>query len=111
MRDAVETDTLGENDFYILSYLMSREELSLKDVAVICLSLFSDGLSTTTPTVLFCLYCLATNPKIQEKARKEIDNVVGADKYRPLTAEDLGKMPYLRAFIKETFRFAIILSF
>jgi len=101
MRDKLEANALGEEDFYILSYLMSKEELSAKDVAVICLSLFSDGLSTTTPTVLFCLYCLAANPSVQEELYKEVVDVA---RHKALTADALTRMPYAWAFVKETFR-------
>ena len=39
---------------------------------MICLSLFTDGLSTTTPTILFNLYCLATWPAVQQRVYDEI---------------------------------------
>ena len=41
-------------------------------MTVICLSLFTDGLSTTTPTILFNLYCLATWPAVQQRVYDEI---------------------------------------
>ena len=93
--------------FKILDFL--QEALSLKDVAVICLSLFSDGLSTTTPTLLFNLYCLAVNPAVQQRVYDEVDGVVGQDKV--ITQEHINKMPYLKAFIKETFRCVTITVF
>jgi cytochrome P450 len=71
-------------------------------VTILCLSLFSDGLSTTTPTILFNLYCLATNPEAQDKVRQEILDVVGDE--RDITEEHINKMAYMKAFIKETFR-------
>ena len=39
---------------------------------MICLSLFTDGLSTTTPTILFNLYCLAAWPGVQQRVYDEI---------------------------------------
>ena len=72
LKTAVEENKLKEDQFYFLSYLLSRPALSLKDVTVICLSLFTDGLSTTTPTILFNLYCLATWPDVQQRVYKEI---------------------------------------
>ena len=78
--------------------------MSLKDVTVICLSAFLDGLSTTSPTLLFNLYCLATEQRVQEKLYGEILNVLGDDPDVPITSQHIAKMPYLKAFVKETFR-------
>ena len=102
LKQAVEENTLSPLQFYFLSYLLSRQALSLKDVTVICLSLFSDGLSTTTPTILFNLYCLATWPEVQEKVYQEIQDNVPKDE--PITSATLSNLPYLKAFVKETFR-------
>ena len=93
---------LGPDQFHFLSYLLSRPALSLKDVTTLCLSLFTDGLSTTTPTVLFNLHCLAAWPEVQEKVHAEVEEQVrdGA----PITTATLANLPYLKAFVKETFR-------
>jgi len=102
LKAAVEEDRLGPDQFHFLSYLLSRPALSLKDVTTLCLSLFTDGLSTTTPTVLFNLHCLAAWPEVQEKVHAEVEEQVrdGA----PITTATLANLPYLKAFVKETFR-------
>jgi cytochrome P450 len=77
----------------------------LKDVTVICLSLFADGLSTTTPTVLFNLYALATNQEVQSKVHDEISAVMkGVAANDDINQEHINQMPYLKAFVRETFR-------
>ena len=95
---------LPDDKYTFLSYLLSRDALSLKDITVICLSVLTDGLSTTTPSTLFCLYSLATDKRIQDRVHKEIVQVVGSDTDTPVTVQDINKMPYLKAFVKETFR-------
>ena len=103
LNEAVESETITDDQYYFLSYLLSRPALSLKDVTVICLSLFSDGLSTTTPTLMFNIHCLAAWPQIQEKVFQEVmEHFPPLD--HPISQNTLSNMQYLKAFVKETFR-------
>ncbi|XP_041347656.1 probable cytochrome P450 CYP44 [Gigantopelta aegis] len=94
---------LEDGQYKFMSYLMSRPELDLKDVSIICLSLFADGLRTTVPALLFNLYTLATNPEVQEKVLEEIRTVLPVDGVM-ITPEIINQMTYLKACVKETFR-------
>ena len=71
-------------------------------MTIICLSIFLDGLSTTTPTALFALYSLAVNQQVQEKLYEEVKTIVGD---KPINPNDISKMQYLKAFLKEVFRY------
>jgi len=94
--------TVGEDKFNFIGYLLSKPELSERDVYIVCLSLFGDGLNTTAPALIYNLYCLGANQEAQEKLYEEIKtNVVGRG---PLTSELLQNMPYLKACVKEAFR-------
>ncbi|GAN02680.1 cytochrome P450 [Mucor ambiguus] len=67
--------------------------------------LFTAGHDTTTAGLLFCIYELAINQDIQDKARNEIISILGDEKSDVLpTAEQLVKMEYLNMIIKETLR-------
>ena len=48
-------------------------------------------------------------PEVMKKAQAEIDSIVGSNR-RP-EFEDAGALPYVRAMIKETMRFAKFISF
>ena len=58
--------------------------------------------SQTSHLLGFALYTLALNPEAQEKLVQEIDQLVdGSD---VVSASTLGRMSYLKAVTKETFR-------
>ncbi|XP_023022151.2 probable cytochrome P450 12a5, mitochondrial [Leptinotarsa decemlineata] len=63
------------------------------------------GLDTTGKTLGAILYFLAKNPDKQAKLREEIIEVL-PEKDSVITAEGLGKMPYLKAVIRESNRIA-----
>ncbi|XP_053376953.1 probable cytochrome P450 CYP44 [Mercenaria mercenaria] len=94
---------LEEGQYNFLTYLLGRPELDNRDVTIISLSLFGDGLSTTSPTLASNIYCLGRFQDAQEKVYQEIERVVPPGSQ--ITAEMINKMSYLKAFVKEAFRF------
>ena len=64
---------------------------SRQHISSCCISLFQ-----TTQQLLFTLYLLASNPKVQDKAYEEVQSI--APEYpAPLTAHNINSMTYLRA--------------
>ncbi|CAM0143053.1 unnamed protein product [Umbelopsis sp. WA50703] len=66
---------------------------------------FIAGHDTTSNALSFALYWLAVNPDIQEKARKEVIEVIGdgADKVYPTEAQ-ITQLKYIYMVMKETLR-------
>ena len=50
----------------------------------------------------FAMYAMASNLEVQEKLRKEVDRHIGGSDV--ITAGMMGRLSYLKAFTKETFR-------
>ncbi|RCN36156.1 unspecific monooxygenase [Ancylostoma caninum] len=92
----------SEEEMKFASLLINRKELNVKDVAIILLSMFSDGLSTAAPMLIYNLFNIATNPNVQDELREEVNAVLNC--HREITPTDLSQLPFLRACIKETFR-------
>ncbi|XP_071442560.1 probable cytochrome P450 CYP44 [Hetaerina americana] len=101
IKDLQLQNKIGERTNHFLIYLLSKPDLSYGDIKIIALSLFGDGLTTTAPTLICSMYCLATNPEVQQRAYKEISSVYKGGK---ITIEMINQMPYMKAVLKETFR-------
>ncbi|MGI5396704.1 cytochrome P450 [Streptomyces sp. CA-251251] len=65
------------------------------------LTLAVAGTETTASVLSWVLYELARNPGARERTLAEVDEVLGD---RPVTFDDLGRLPYLRRVIDETLR-------
>lgn len=57
----------------------------------------------TSSTIYTFFLGIAMNPHIQEKARAELDAVVGRDRLPDLS--DRPNLPYINAIVKETYRY------
>lgn len=53
--------------------------------------------------MLWTMYCLAKNPEIQDKLYNETQTVLGEN--GEITAENISKLTYVKAVLKEAFRF------
>ncbi|XP_029902533.1 cholesterol 24-hydroxylase-like [Myripristis murdjan] len=63
---------------------------------------FIAGQETTANQLAFCIMELGRHPDILEKARKEVDDVIGMK--QEISYDDLGKLVYLSQVLKETLR-------
>ncbi|KAJ7577838.1 cytochrome P450 [Mycena floridula] len=65
------------------------------------LTFLISGHETTSSTMSFALYYLLKHPECMMRLQDEVDEVIGD---QPAQHEDLNRMPYLTAFLRETMR-------
>jgi len=62
-----------------------------------------EGHDTTSAAMNFFLHLIGSNPEIQSRLHREIDDIIGPQ-LRELTFDDLGRLRFLEACLKETLR-------
>ena len=81
--------------------VFSREELELGFVATAILFFFA-GFDTTSTTLSLVVHALVHHPHIQDKLRKDIEDVVGDSD--EITADHLKELKYIENIIFESMR-------
>ncbi|XVE61226.1 hypothetical protein DITRI_Ditri06bG0022500 [Diplodiscus trichospermus] len=80
----------------------SEMRLTRENIKAFILDIFAAGTDTSAVTTEWALAELINHPIIMEKAREEIDLVVGRN--RIVEESDIIHLPYLQAIVKETLR-------
>ncbi|EFQ99688.1 hypothetical protein MGYG_02701 [Nannizzia gypsea CBS 118893] len=94
----------GKHGTTILSVLLRNGEFSDDSVRDQMLTFLFAGHETTSISITFAMYLLATQPEIQERLRVEVRGVLS--QYRPdeLTDRTFDSMPLLAAVVSEALR-------
>ncbi|KAK7285533.1 hypothetical protein RJT34_20307 [Clitoria ternatea] len=77
-------------------------KLTKENIKAFILDIFMAGTDTSALTTEWALAELINHPRVMEKARQEIDAVIG--KRRIVEESDIANLPYLQAIVKETLR-------
>lgn len=95
----------GDQDLIQMLLDLRSSDLALKDEMVAAHALFFiiGSYEASTTTTSFCLYELAKNVDIQQKAQQEIDSVISKEQGE-LTVENITDMRYVDWCINETYR-------
>lgn len=104
IKESEETKEMGheEANEQVFSSYHSSKKMSNIELVANSVIFFLAGYDTTASTLTFTAFELATNPQIQEKAIKEIDEAVREK--GGLNYEALCEMKYLDNIISETLR-------
>ncbi|XP_045589883.1 cytochrome P450 2J6 [Procambarus clarkii] len=107
----LETGGVDDSTSYIGAYQLEMKEaaqegretpLTLPHLKANVLELFLAGSETTSTSLWWAVYLLASNPKVQQTMQEELDQVVGRDNLP--TLDHMDSVPYTTAAIYEVQR-------
>lgn len=90
----------------LLSYYLTRNEISPIEAKLMATDIFVAGVDTTSRLIQWVIHCIASTPRsleVQALIRKEVIAAAGGVN-EPITATALKKMPFLKACVKESLR-------
>ncbi|KAJ9684994.1 hypothetical protein PVL29_017143 [Vitis rotundifolia] len=77
-------------------------DLTFDHIKAVLMNIFLPGTDTSAATVVWAMTMLMKNPTTMKKAQEEIRNLIGKKCF--VDEDDLQKLPYLKAIVKETMR-------
>ncbi|RHZ61693.1 hypothetical protein Glove_346g104 [Diversispora epigaea] len=78
--------------------------MSNKDVGANFIEVMSGGVDTSSHSICFIVNYLENNPRVKKRMIEEIEHVLGKDLNSPFKLENLTKLVYVEAVIKEVSR-------
>ena len=104
-------DEDNPRDFIDKFLIASKEDPRLfneDQLLICCLDLFIGGSETTSKSLMFALLMVIKSPGIQDKVRKEIDEVTQGKDF--VTVEDRDHLHFTEAVINEVWRYCTIIG-
>ena len=99
---ASESSDNTEEDFPFLHSMLNVANLDQHDALTMAQSVFSDGMTSVGPAMVYLQYLLASNVDKQERLHDEVRSVMKEGSQ--VTPETLQQVPYAKACIKEMLR-------
>ncbi|RVX15128.1 Cytochrome P450 83B1 [Vitis vinifera] len=77
-------------------------DLTFDHIKAVLMNIFLAGTDTSAATLVWAMTMLMKNPRTMTKAQEELRNLIGKKGF--VDEDDLQKLPYLKAIVKETMR-------
>uniref|UniRef100_A0A0C9RXC2 TSA: Wollemia nobilis Ref_Wollemi_Transcript_6294_1911 transcribed RNA sequence n=1 Tax=Wollemia nobilis TaxID=56998 RepID=A0A0C9RXC2_9CONI len=102
-KNASETNPSLDGDFVdVLLSLQEEDKLEDDDMVAVLWEMIFRGTDTTALLAEWTMGEMVLNPEVQSRVQAELDAAVGRQK--TVRDEDMSKLPYLQAVVKETLR-------
>ncbi|WCJ35133.1 cytochrome P450 family 71 subfamily B polypeptide 26 [Euphorbia peplus] len=79
-----------------------KVQLTFEHIKAVLMNVFVGGTDTSAATVVWAMTFLMKNPKTMKKAQDEVRNIIQNKGF--VDEDDVQKLPYLKAIVKETMR-------
>ncbi|KAI9118454.1 hypothetical protein K1719_010786 [Acacia pycnantha] len=77
-------------------------DLTMDHIKALLMNIFIAGTDTSAATLVWAMTSLMKNPRVMKKVQGEIRKLYGEKEF--ISEEDIERLPYLRAVVKETLR-------